>query len=192
MTLIIGIKDTEAIHLACDTQGSTQYSKNYYQPKVFKDTSHDHIIYGVSGCYRIMNILETNSFFNKESIKILRLENKQADRTFIIKNFIPNLINHLTECKDIILKDLTFSILLGIDKKLFHIPANFSVLETQDLFDAIGSGSDRARTILNTTKDVPIKARVKQVYNSTSKYDNFVGGKTYIINTNDTTLKEVK
>lgn len=167
MTIIIGLVDEyKQIHFACDscaTDMEGEQIESYKNQKIFQN---DEYILGVSGSFRIMDILKfsfgtmsySNYFFEQtENIKENITEEfcTLKKMQFMVQVFIPDLIKCLKKNKALTNKEGVVSmdgnILVGFDGTIFCIDSDFQVGCGSHDFMVIGSASEPARgSLLNS------------------------------------------
>lgn len=186
MTCVIGYLDkiNSTVYLGGDSLGSNGYSKMLYtQRKVFHSKDTKNLIIGLSGSFNFQ-ALEYEKLLDEA--KLLKDE---IDREYLITKFIPNLkeiVNkyNANSSKDN-LNSMEGSLLFGYKDKLFTIQCDYSLLESTDGFDAIGSGGEVAMGSLLTSCDIdiPIIDKITKALEAAEKHAVGVQRPFYIINT---------
>lgn len=185
MTCIVGFIENGVTYIGSDSLGSNGYSGKVYKGgKVFHIDNKNDIISGYTSSYRMGQLLKHSSgLFDKLSL----IENSVNER-YMVNNFIPRI------------QDLFKSggyqtdksgqkgggvFLLGFKDRLYKIQEDYSVLETDDEYDACGSGEDFALGALSAIKDLKLnpKERMRIALNAASKFSVGVSPPFYMVNT---------
>lgn len=158
MTCIVGIKDKEndCVWMGADSLGSDGFIKTtLHQPKVFRNNVMENVVMGSCGCVRHMDILKYNeNLFDKLDY----FEKTDIDHKYMVNKFIPNVIKAFKEGiahKEDGKKGANFLIAAG--RKLFEVQNDYSVLEHEKGYCAIGSGEYAAEASLFTTENMGIE-----------------------------------
>lgn len=150
MTCIVGLNTGEKIFIAGDRMGSDSFTYGEYQSKVFKK---DDFIFGVSGSYRVMQLLQYKFSAPK------RFKDQTIDE-YIFTSFTDYIIdlmrnnNCATRTDNIDSMDGQF--LIGYENNLFKMYGNFQILENKKGYDACGSGTNHALASLYSTDGLNI------------------------------------
>lgn len=187
MTCIIGMIDKENNkgYIAADTFGSNNFSgQNYVNNKIFKSIDSPDILIGVSGSFRIMELLEFNSIFPEN----IFLKKQPITRELLVNTVVPNIKKLLEDNKAASYKDFgednfSSNILIVTKDSVFTIQANYAVLETTLPYTAIGSGKDYAFGSLYSTTGSNIEEQIKLALKSAEKFQLNVKGPFKILNT---------
>ena len=135
MTCIVGAVESGSVYIGADSMGSSGYcSQTIRQPKVF--LLQDRFIVGYTTSFRMGQIIEHDFIAPKHP-------NGMSVETFMTSVFI----NDLREC----LKNKGWAekekeresggnFLVGYQGRLFEVQGDYSVLETTDGYNAVGSG----------------------------------------------------
>lgn len=152
MTCIVGFldKENDTVWIGGDSLASNGYSKNVCNNlKVFHHYLNKSIIIGSTTTFRHIDLLQysENLFPELDFYK-----KKEIDREYMIKTFVPNLIN--------LFQNNVYSsnnehkggnFIIGIKNKLFEIQPDYSVLEPTTGYISVGSGEDFALGSLYVT-----------------------------------------
>ena len=187
MTCVIGMidKENKKGYIAADTFGSNDFSgQNYVNNKIFKSIDSPDILIGVSGSFRIMELLEFNSIFPED----IFLKKTPITRQLLVNRVIPKIKKLLEDNKAASYKDLgednfSSNILIVTKDSVFTIQANYAVLETSLPYASIGSGKNFALGSLYSTTDSNIEDQIKIALKSAEKFQLRVKGPFKILNT---------
>lgn len=145
LTCVVGIITPQNnIIMAADSanlEGFGAYTTMKNQKKVFKL---DEMLIGVAGNNRIGQIL--NHDFNPPTDKY------KDPFLYLIKEFVPSLKTKLKEEFDNSDSLQDTDILIGYRNRLFRLSNNYSIIESSDDYDAIGTGRYDARGALFALK----------------------------------------
>jgi ATP-dependent protease HslVU (ClpYQ) peptidase subunit len=152
MTCIVGFtdKETNQVWIGGDSLGSNGYIKDVQAlPKVFRHDTFKNVIMGSTGSFRHMDLLKYSENLFPE---IDWYKGKNIDHKYMVKTFIPNLITLFQEnVIDKPRENRGGNFLLGVEGKLFEIQNDYSVLQSNSGFAAVGCGGDVALASLITT-----------------------------------------
>ena len=150
MTCIVGINTGQKIIIAVDRLGSNGFTYSQYHEKVF---AKDGFIFGVSGCYRVLQLI-------KHKFVIPKMNVGQAVDNYIYNDFTDAFIKLIRENNCAINKDnidsMGSNLLFGFKDKLYQMESNFQILSDCRGYDAIGSGCYHAMSSLYSTNDLNI------------------------------------
>lgn len=157
MTCIIGFIDRKKknVWIGGDSLGSNGYTKGVNKnPKVFHHHLLNNVIMGSTSTYRHIDLLQYSDLLFPE---IEAYKNINIDRKYMVKNFIPNLINLF---QNNVISQVENSrggnFILGAGEKLFEIQSDYSVLEPSCGYCAVGCGEDVAMgSLYATSKNYP-------------------------------------
>lgn len=93
MTCIVGFldKETDTVWIGGDSLGSNGYSKTVFSnSKVFHHYLNKNIIIGSTSTYRHIDLLQYSELLIPELDYYKKIE---IDKSYMVKTFIPNLIN---------------------------------------------------------------------------------------------------
>lgn len=161
MTCIVGFTDKKnnVTWMGGDSLGSNGYSKNVNMAgKVFHNDTLPNVVIGGTSTFRHLDLLKYSKNLFPEVDKY-KLEKKEItiDHKYMVTSFVPNVIGLFQGgIVSEIDKDRGGCFLIGINGKLFQIQPDYSVLEPQDDYDAVGCGELSARgSLYATTKNNP-------------------------------------
>ena len=150
MTCIVGINTGKKIIIAGDRLGSDGFTYGKYHEKVF---AKDGFIFGVTGSYRVMQLI-------KYKFVIPKMNVGQEVDNYIYNDFTDAFIKLIRENNCAIKKDnidsMEACLLFGFKNKLYQMESNFQILNNQKGYDAIGSGCYHAVSSLYSTNDFNI------------------------------------
>ena len=142
MTTIVGIQHEDGCILASDSRVVAE-GKIYTHPDMVKSVAKGGYIYGVSGDYRVLQIL-------LHIWKPPLVTEKARDNVyeFAITKIVPSIKQSLSDAgidvSKMIEDKFEFSVLMGINGTLLEIDSYFSVTMNDSNYYAIGSGGDFA------------------------------------------------
>lgn len=150
MTCIVGINTGSKIIIAGDRLGSNGFTYSQYHEKVF---AKNNFIFGVAGCYRVMQLI-------KHKFVIPKMNVGQEVDNYIYNDFTDAFIRLIRENNCAIKKDnidsMEACLLFGFKGKLYQMSSNFQILSNCRGYDAIGSGCYHAMSSLYSTNDLNI------------------------------------
>ncbi|MEN6293529.1 MAG: hypothetical protein ABFD07_16135 [Methanobacterium sp.] len=171
MTCIVGLIEDNTIYIggdsALDTTSGIIRTKN---PKVYKKGE---FIFGVAGYLSVINALTHVMVFPP-------CYEHQDPFEYIVNNFIPSYRSALHEQGLIEMENgierNRSELLLGFRGHLFSIGTDFSVLESQDNYIAIGSGAVFAMGAFHGTKNLKLEPdyRIHRALEAATDYDECV------------------
>jgi ATP-dependent protease HslVU (ClpYQ) peptidase subunit len=193
MTCIVGLIDGETTYLGADSCASGGWREQILlQKKIFKLNDTPNAILGFSGSIRDLNLLQ----YAEDLID--KRDEPNINHKYIVTKFIPNVmklfINNSRNQNDKGISEIESYFLLGYKNKLWLIESNYSVFETKDNYQAIGSGTNYALGSLHTTNGTaltPIE-RIHKALQAASKFSVGVSAPYYIINTENDEVIEFK
>lgn len=194
MTCIVGYVENGVTWLGGDSLGSNGYSKTVYQQrKVFKSQDAKDLIIGLCGSFNFQ-ALEYENLFNE-----LELLKGGIDRKYLITQFMPKLkeiVNKYNSNKNSNgLNIMSGELLFGYKDKLFRIQNDYSLLESSDPYQCVGSGEDFASGALyalEDNSDLSPAERIHKSLQAASKFSAGVAPPFYIINTKDDEVIELR
>ena len=155
MTCIIGFVDkaNDCVWMGADSLGSNGHIKSVNtQPKVFHHDVFKNVVMGSTTTFRHIDLLKysENLFPELDFYKA-----KEIDHKYMVKTFIPNLINLFqNNIPHEAATDRGANFLLGAKNQLFEIQSDYSVLVPKHGFAAVGCGADVAMgSLITTTKN---------------------------------------
>lgn len=151
MTCIIGFidKKEKCTWIGCDSLGSNGYTKAVEsQAKAFHHNVFKNIVMGSTSTFRHIDLLKYSDALFPE---IDWYKGTDIDHQYMVKTFIPNLINLFQSgiYDDVNKRGGNF--ILGVNDKLFEIQTDYSVLQPEAGICAVGCGEDVAMGSLITT-----------------------------------------
>ena len=161
MTAIVGFTDKKnnVTWIGSDSLGSNGFSKAVQaNPKCFHNDTLKNVIMGSTSTFRHIDLLKYSETLFPEIDKYKIKDGEvNIDHRYMVKTFIPNLINLFQQhIVDELEKDRGANFLIGVDGKLFQIQLDYSVLEAKDGYDAVGCGEYAALgSLYSTTKYCP-------------------------------------
>lgn len=150
MTCIIGFTDKkdDCVWIGGDSLMSNSYTKQLLTvSKVFRNNTYKNIIIGSTTSYRHIDLLT----YSKDLFNDIDLH-KNICREYMVTKFIPKIIklfgdNIPTNNDD----DRCANFIVGAGNQLFEIQKDYSVIQSQSGFTAIGCGYVIAMGSLTTT-----------------------------------------
>lgn len=195
MTCIIGFidKTNECVWMGADSLGSNGYTQSIYtQPKVFHHDVFKNVVMGSTTTFRHIDLLKYSENLFPE---VDFYKKKEIDHKYMVKTFIPNLINLFqNNIKGEAETDRGANFLLGANNQLFEIQPDYSVLVPERGFAAVGCGGPVAMgSLITTTKyfgdNLSPKDHILYALRAATDYCCGVSGPFVIINTmNDEVL----
>ena len=189
MTCIIGFVDkvNDRVWMGADSLGSNGYTKSINtQHKVFHHDVFKNVVMGSTTTFRHIDLLKysENLFPELDFYK-----QKEIDHKYMVKTFIPNLINLFqTNISSESETNRGANFLLGAKNQLFEIQNDYSVLVPDCGFAAVGCGEDVAMgSLITTTKyfgdNLTPKEHILYALRAASNYCCGVSEPFVIINT---------
>ena len=152
MTCIVGINTGSKIIIAGDRMGSGRLTYNQYHEKVFKK---DDFIFGVCGCYRVMQLI-------KHKFVIPKMKVGQTVDNYLYNDFTDNFMQLIRDNNCAVKKDdiytMNADVLFGFKDNLYAMYGNFQILSNNKGYEAMGSGCYHAMASLYSTQDLNITA----------------------------------
>ncbi len=187
MSVVIGLKYRDGITIAADKQvsyGSTK-ADNATKVQYFK---YSNSALGIVGYLRDCNIMRTiDEIMPYKDI----LDKTEVDDLYVIKTIVPIIQSTLRQNKRLSSKndmESMDSIMLFCTKdKMFKVGEDFSVLEIDDYYFAIGCGDDKDSGYLISVGDTSSKTKeeITEILQETIKKgcekDIYINGKVDII-----------
>lgn len=174
MTCIVGMIKNGTVYIGGDSAGSSNYSMTIVSnPKVF--ILQKEFVIGYTSSFRMGQIIENDLVIPS------RAKDMNVYR-FMTTVFIDALRDCLKKCgwaekeKD---REIGGTFLVGYCGRLFTVQDDFSVLESLDLYDAVGSGCYIALGSLHSTTGTPIK-RIEKALEAAAKFTPSVEGPFHI------------
>jgi len=186
MTCIVGLVDnvSHCVWVGGDSLETSLCSKSVeHTPKIFRNELFKNVVIGGTTSFRHLDLLRyANDLFPE--IDLYR--KTSIDHRYMVTVFIPNVIKLFK--KGIISEEEqnrggTF--IVGIDNKLFKIQEDYSVLEPESGYCAVGCGEDIALGSLYTTEGLNLAPadRVKIALEAAEKFSSMVQRPFHILNT---------
>jgi len=151
MTCIVGINTGKKIIIAGDRMGSNGYTYGKFQSKVFEK---DGFIFGVCGCYRVMQLLQYKFIAPTRFVD-------QSIENYFFTSFTDSIIDLIRNNNCAVKKDnidsMEAGLLVGYEGRLFEMGGNFQLLEDKRGYAACGSGSYHALASLYSTQDLDVE-----------------------------------
>lgn len=188
MTCIIGYLDkkNECVWMGCDSLGSNGYTKAIqHQAKAFKHSVFNNVVIGSTSTFRHIDLLKYSEDLFDE---IDWYKNTTIDHKYMVTKFIPKVSklfkNGIFDESD---TNKGANFIVGTKDKLFEIQCDYSVLEPEDGFCAVGCGGDVAMGSLLTSRhmDIPAPEAIQLALEAAEQYCCGVQRPFHIINTKD-------
>lgn len=189
MTCIIGFTDkkNDCVWIGEDSLGSNGYTKSTnLASKVFKNKTFPDVVMGSTSTFRHIDLLKYSEILFPE---IDRYKGTEVDHEYMVKTFIPNLIDLFQRgirSESEINRGANF--LVGAKNKLFEIQSDYSVL-VPERFAAVGCGENVAMgSLLTTTRLCPNltpQEHILAALRSATEYCCGVAGPYILINTKE-------
>lgn len=179
MTCIVGIAYDGEVYIGSDSLGGSKSQKNTYKrPKVF--INGDFII-GYTTSFRMGQILEFEWIPPKRTPGVLKI----SDYQFMVKSVVPSIKKCFKEHGFGSIKegeqDIAGDFLIGYNGSIYHLHEDFSVLESTDDFNSVGSGFHIALGSLASTTDWKRpEERITKAIQVAEKYKPTVQGPIHI------------
>lgn len=181
MTCIAAIVDNKGVgYIACDSLGSNHYTKNTYtNRKIFKVSD---MLIGFTGSYRMGQILQYR--LNMPAAAVGQTLEEWLHINFLdaVRDvFKENGFLRVTENQE---QPADGEFLIVVAGRIFIMQADLSILESEDGFEACGSGEDYARATMNAAVTHGItkpKRILTEAIEAASKYVPSVGGEIHIL-----------
>ena len=186
MTCIIGFidKQNDCVWMGSDSLGSNGYTKSVqHQTKSFKHSVFKDVVIGSTTTFRHIDLLKySEDLFDELDM----YKETDIDHKYMVTKFIPKVITLFEEnIKDTKEKGANF--IVGAKNKLYEILPDYSVLEPELGFCAVGCGEEVAMGSLLTSKymDLPPNEAIELALQAAEKYCCGVQRPFHIINTKD-------
>lgn len=157
MTCIVGVIDKEknCVWMGADSLGSDGYTKAIYRdPKLFRNVNFKNVVMGSTTSFRHIDLLRYDETLFPE---IDNLKHIAVGHKYMVTNFIPRLVTLFQDnIKNMESTERGCSFLVGVDNKLFEIQDDYSVLDPQNGFAAVGCGNVAALGSLSTTSKMEL------------------------------------
>lgn len=171
MTCIVAIKEGKKVYIGGDSsavKGDRKYRCK--TPKVFQ---RGNFLIGGAGS---LKVLQTMGY----TATIPPIHENQDSLEYLINGFLPEVRNAIDEVGRLERtdnKESTLSeFLIGFRRRLFEISGDLSIIEVEDDYAAIGSGSSYALGSLYSTKDSDLspEERIQKALEVAYKHDPYV------------------
>lgn len=151
MTVIVGYKHEGKVYIGGDTAGWSSY-----RTVVRKDTKvfvSNGIAYGFTSSYRMGQILKYHTY------RVLDDSRENDVYGYVVRCLVPmwkDILKSHGYMRTNSGEDEGGTFLVGIDGRLFLVDADFQVAESEDEYDACGSGLEYALGALDTATELGI------------------------------------
>jgi ATP-dependent protease HslVU (ClpYQ) peptidase subunit len=188
MTCIIGMLDkkNDCVWIGGDSLGSNGFTKAVEaQPKIFRNKVFKNVVMGSTSTFRHIDLLKySDTLFNEADF----YKGTILDHEYMVTKFIPNIIKLFKDgmvCMDETDRGANF--IVGAKNKLFEIQCDYSVLEPERGFTAVGRGEYAANASMFTTEGMKISIpdRIKLALNAAESCCCGVQRPFRIMNTKD-------
>lgn len=133
MTCIVGCVLRDKVYMGADSfSGNIGFKTTETTPKLFKNGC---LLFGVSGSWRLNQILSTEFHFQKK---------KPSDPKKFLIELMPEIqdaIDSIRTDKD---EEVMVDMLVGCNGRLFHVQNDLAITETKEGFNCAGMGHDMA------------------------------------------------
>lgn len=189
MTCIVGIVDKikEIVYIGGDSASvipGTASRRFITKEKVFKK---DKLLFGFCGSFRALQLVQYELEVSDVDLAVNRLDGDIFK--YLITDLVPK-IQKLLEKHEVLKRTAEEDIrgylfLIGYKDKLFRVDVDFQVMEYQDDYDSVGSGSKYAFGSLHATKFFKLKSenRITMALQAASYFNGGVVKPFYILNT---------
>jgi ATP-dependent protease HslVU (ClpYQ) peptidase subunit len=179
MTCIAAIVDEKGVgHIACDSVGSNHYTKAaYVTRKIFAVGD---MLIGMTGSYRMGQILQYRLALPAATVD-------QNLETWLHVDFIDAVRNVLKENGYLKVEnneETSGTFLVVVAGRIFTVQNDLSLLESQDSFEACGSGEDYARATMNCLVGFGVEDPaliLTEAIEAATKYVPSVGGEIHML-----------
>lgn len=197
MTCIIGYLDkkNDCVWMGCDSLGSNGYTKSVeHQAKAFKNSVFDDVVIGSTSTFRHIDLLKYSKDLFDE---IDKYKGTEIDHEYMVTKFIPRVMSLFQNgIKSEAEADRGANFIVGAKNKLFEIQHDYSVLEPELGFCAVGCGEAVAMGSLLTTNkmadNLTVPKRIEMALEAAEQYCCGVQRPFRIINTKDDTVIDIK
>jgi ATP-dependent protease HslVU (ClpYQ) peptidase subunit len=160
MTCIVGYSQNKKVWIGADSGGidvGQQYFRIRKDPKVFIN---DGIIYGGSGSFRMLQLLQY-SFKRKPHRK--ELSDLEYIHTVLVEDFIKFFETHkIGKIEDNIQYGLGYTFMFGYKGKLYSCDCDFQIAEHFENYDSCGSGYEYALSTIFTLESIKSELNVPE------------------------------
>lgn len=195
MTCIIGMldKENDCVWIGGDSLGSNGFTKDVQlQPKIFRNKIFKNVVMGSTSTFRHVDLLKySKDLFDEVDF----YKDTELDHEYMVTKFIPNIIKLFKDgipSEDE--KDRGANFIVGAKNKLFEIQEDYSVLEHEVGFTAVGCGEYAANASMFTTigMDLPAPERIELALNAAESCCCGVQRPFRIMNTKDEEVIVIK
>ena len=184
MSLVIAVKNNSVVYFGSDSQTTSGLSKiNQISTDNLKVTKlkNDVLISGTGDCRTTQEI--------RRNAKLQEiLGNNKITKEFLVKKYLPAMIEKLDNAGLILTKDngtaeMNGGILIAQKDKLFYIKDNFLVFEIEK-YVAMGSAQDLTLSpLLHLDYSKDINEQLLEIFHIAVKYDSGISSPFYFVNT---------
>lgn len=195
MTCIIGMidKKNDCVWIGGDSLGSNGFTKAVEsQPKIFRNKIFKNVVMGSTSTFRHIDLLKySDTLFNELDL----YKDTKLDHEYMVTKFVPNIIQLF---KDGLISESETNrganFIVGAKNKLFEVQCDYSVLEPERGFTAVGCGEYAANASLFTTEGMKmsIPDRIKLALQSAESCCCGVQRPFLIMNTKDDKIITIK
>jgi len=193
-TCIVGIRHNGTVYIGGDSFSATDSSGFVNKTKkVFHLQGKEDLVVGYTSSFRMGQLLQySTDLFDEDDFKIAG----KIDEKYLVNTFIPKVQDlfsrggYQTKNNEELHGG---NFLLGYKGKLYNVQTDYSILEREDDYVAIGCGDDFALGSLHTTShmDYSVEQRIKLALLSASKFSVYVSPPFYMVDTNSMEVKEL-
>lgn len=183
MTCIAAIIDKDGVgHIASDSLGSNGHTQDTYKnQKIFQLGN---MLVGYTSSYRMGQLIQYNLSLPSRKVG-------QSLDQYMYTDFIASVRSLLKEHGYLRIdsnEERIGSFLIVADGRIWHMQDDLSLLESEDSFDACGSGHDFAQATMHTLTQHKIRMTpsdvLREAIECASKYVSSVGGDVRILTNN--------
>lgn len=193
MTCIVGLLDNGVTYMGGDSCASNDWiTTSIKQKKVFKLQDTNNAIIGFSGAMRDLNLLQYATGL------IDKRDEPDINYKYIVTKTIPQIIKLFSDNgrneSDKNMNSMYSYFLIGYKDKLWRVQFDYGVYESNDNYEACGSGELYADGALEILKDMDISPieKIHKALQVATKYTPGVEPPFYIVNTNNDNVVEFK
>lgn len=191
MTCVVGLVANSKVYIGADSLGSGNGVKQVYNtPKLavldinYRKDKYSlqqvPMLIGYTSSYRMGDLL-------RYKLTPPPLDTIQGINDYLVVDFIPELIkcfeeNHFAKTKEGSKSGGNF--LIGFEERLFQVQDDFSVLEPECAYTAVGSGQEFAMGAMYALSSVTIspEEQVREAIEAASEFSTTVGGPITVLN----------
>ena len=182
MTCIIGLEHEGSIYIGGDSAGVEESSLGICtrsDEKVFANDAED-MIFGFAGSFRIGQLLRYALIAPSQKVG-------QDDMAYLVTDFI-DAVRTMQKDKGSMkkeneLEEHSAAFVIGFNKKLYVVEADFQVGQPYDNYTAVGCGADIALGAMFATKDLEMdpEERIQLALSASAEYSTGVRGPFKIV-----------